>query len=287
MKIAHLILFIILGVVVTEGAFAFPVLSQKSPSRFRINYHSGFEHDGIAATSICSASLVRFKSSVDDDPAMLLTNGHCAKVPFGPFLKPGEVLYRTPFDLDADLLDKSGAAVFSLHSKLVLYATMTSTDVALLELTETYKQIQDAVGVKALVLANTAPTPGTPIQLSSGYWNRTYKCSVETIVPALKEDVYTFNESIRYSQPGCEIVGGTSGSPLISELTNEIIGINNTTNEDGESCTMNNPCEVDRAGHVTATKGRAYGQQTHWIYSCLDAQHKINLSLPGCLLPKP
>ena len=271
----------------TSHALAFPTLSTKSPNRFRISYASGFEHDGIASTAICSASLVRFKTSLDSDKAILLTNGHCAKESFGPMLKPGEVLFNRPFEMGADILNRNGDAIASLHSHRVLYATMTSTDLSLFEFDETYSQIESLSGAKALVLSDMQPSPGTPIQIASGYWNRTYSCSVDATIPTLKEDVYTFNDSIRYSQPGCEIVGGTSGSPLISSITGEVVGINNTTNEDGESCTMNNPCEVDRSGQVTAAKGRGYGQQTYQIYGCLNSARKMDLTLPTCSLAKP
>jgi hypothetical protein len=50
---------------------------------------------------------------------------------------------------------------------------------------------------------------------------------------------------------------------------------------------VNNPCEVDKDGNVTYQKGIGYAQQTYWIYSCRNAAGKIDLTTPGCLLPKP
>jgi hypothetical protein len=49
---------------------------------------------------------------------------------------------------------------------------------------------------------------------------------------------------------------------------------------------MNNPCEIDEKGNVTATRGFSYGQQTYWVYSCLNQYNELDLSVAGCLLPK-
>jgi hypothetical protein len=48
---------------------------------------------------------------------------------------------------------------------------------------------------------------------------------------------------------------------------------------------MNNPCEVDRSGHVEAHKGYGYGQETFWLYSCLNSSNQVDLGVAGCLLP--
>jgi hypothetical protein len=103
----------------------------------------------------------------------------------------------------------------------------------------------------------------------------------------LKEAGWTSHDSIRYTQPGCATIGGTSGSPIIDAETREVVGVNNTGNENGRKCTMDNPCEVDEAGNVSVVYKAAYGQETFWIYSCLDAAQHLDLSVAGCLLPKP
>jgi hypothetical protein len=81
-------------------------------------------------------------------------------------------------------------------------------------------------------------------------------------------------------------MGGTSGSPLIARGTKTVIGINNTSNESGETCTLNNPCEVDEAGNVEVRKGVRYGQQTFNVYPCLTPDFRFDLSRRGCSLPK-
>ena len=94
-------------------------------------------------------------------------------------------------------------------------------------------------------------------------------------------------DSIRYSPTGCEVYGGTSGSPVIAKGERVVVGVNNTGNESGKECKMNNPCEIDESGNVTVIKGRGYAQQTYWFYSCLSMDFDIDLAKPGCELPKP
>ena len=84
---------------------------------------------------------------------------------------------------------------------------------------------------------------------------------------------------------GRETIGGTSGSPIIHAETYEVIGINNTGNENGGKCTLNNPCEVDEQGNITVTKGASYGQQLFQIYTCLNDQGQFDLTVEGCKLP--
>lgn len=269
-------------------AWAFPLTSQQ-PWRgqdVRVYFDRGFDVDGIVGMPNCSASFVRFKGQSEDMPGLVMSNGHCMGGMFGGMIKPGQVLYRQARSFNMNLLDRAGKRIGSLRSEKIIYATMTDTDVALLELTQTYRQIKAATGVSPLELSNVMPAPGTPIQVSSGYWNRTYRCQIEAIVPGLREGNWTFRHSLRYSETGCEVVGGTSGSPILSAVTGEVIAINNTGNESGQRCTVNNPCEVAADGTVTVIPGRGYGQQTYWLYSCLTPQGEFDLAVPGCVLPK-
>jgi len=106
-------------------------------------------------------------------------------------------------------------------------------------------------------------------------------------IDKIREGDWEWGPSLRLSQE-CKIDHGSSGSPLIFEGTNYIVGIINSMYEGGEACTFNNPCEIDSTGKITTTKkNQPYGQFVDGIYSCLDSQRKIDLSLSGCTLPKP
>lgn len=74
---------------------------------------------------------------------------------------------------------------------------------------------------------------------------------------------------------------------MIDTATGKVVAVNNTGNEDGGSCTMNNPCEVSESGAVTVRQGINYAQQTYTIVPCVGPGNTIDLNRPGCTLPKP
>jgi hypothetical protein len=213
---------------------------------------------------------------------MVLTNGHCLELGFP---SPGEVIVSRASRRRFELLSPDGRTAGQVRAERILYATMTGTDMTLYRLRETFTQIESSMGVRPLTLANVRPEISIPVEVISGYWLTGFRCAVEALVHELREESYTMNQSIRYTRPGCEVYGGTSGAPILSPITREVVGVNNTGNESGGRCTMNNPCEIDEAGNVTYQKGYSYGQQTYWLYSCLNAVRELDLSQPGCLLP--
>jgi V8-like Glu-specific endopeptidase len=244
----------------------------------------GADYTGIAALSNCSGSLVRYAESLSTDPALILTNGHCYE---GGMPSPGQVIVNRSSTRSFTLLKPSSSNAGTVRANRVLYSTMTKTDITLYQLNETYGAIKTRLNVTPLTLAKSGPANGAGMAVVSGYWKRIYTCSVQATIPELREGGWVFKSSIKYRQPGCETIGGTSGSPIVSTSTGEVIGVNNTGNEDGERCTLNNPCEVDANGNITVDQGAAYGQQTWWLYTCLNSTRGIDLNKSGCLLAKP
>jgi V8-like Glu-specific endopeptidase len=238
----------------------------------------------IVALSNCSGSYVKFTTSLPTDKGMVLTNGHCFE---GGFIDAGQIKQDVASSRTFRLLTSDGrGTVATLRAQRVMFATMTDTDITLYRLTQTIEQIKTQYGVEPLVISDQRPAAGAPMKVVSGYWKRIYTCNIDDFVNALKEGEWTFTDSIRYSSPGCETIGGTSGSPIIHSDTREVIGINNTGNEDGERCTLNNPCEVGADGQITVREGASYGQETYQIYSCLNDSNQIDLTKEGCMLPK-
>jgi V8-like Glu-specific endopeptidase len=235
------------------------------------------------ALSNCSASLVRFPTSVSTDSAMMLTNGHCYE---GGLIAAGRVIQNAASSRSGTLLNSSGGSVARIRANRVLYATMTGTDVALYRLNTTFAALAQSYGAAPLTISAAHPSAGASIAIPSGYWKEIWNCSIDGFVNTLREDTWTWKDSVRYDA-GCDTVGGTSGSPIVSTATGELIGINNTGNEDGGRCTLNNPCEVSASGTVTVLRGRSYGQQTYWFTTCLTASRTIDLNISGCLLAKP
>jgi hypothetical protein len=245
----------------------------------------------VAATSLastialsnCSASLVRYPSSVSSDRAMMLTNGHCYE---GGFLNAGQVLQNRTSSRSGTLLNSSGRSLATVRADRILYATMTGTDVTLYRLTSTYATLSSRYGATALTISASHPTAGASIAIPSSYWKRIWNCKIDGFVGTLREGDWTWRDSIRYDV-NCDTIHGTSGSPIVDASSGQIVGINNTGNDDGQMCTLNNPCEVDANGTTHAYQGQSYGQETYWFTTCLTSSRTIDLSISGCLLTKP
>ncbi|MCX4410499.1 MULTISPECIES: serine protease [unclassified Streptomyces] len=238
---------------------------------------------GTVALSNCSGSVIRFPNSAASDPALVLSNGHCLETGFP---EPGEVIVDQASSRTFGLLNSAGTRVATLRASKVAYSTMTDTDVTIYQLTSTYATIQSSYGISALTVQDTHPTVGTAITVASGYWKRLYSCSIDGFAYRLKEGDWTWKDSIRYTS-ACNTIGGTSGSPVIDQATGKVVAVNNTGNEDGETCTLNNPCEVDASGNVTIHPGINYAEETYQIPACFTTGNKLNLSASGCTLPKP
>ena len=256
-----------------------------TPTNFKSFKFLNYNFEGIVKLSNCSGSLIKLEGQSANDKGLVLTNGHC--VPrgiFGGFLQPGEVFVNKRIVRSMKVF-KDKDTLFDIQATKIIYATMTDTDMAVYELSETFAEIEQRTGVRALTLASKRPIPGTNIEIISGYWERGYSCAIDTFIHELHEADWIFKDSVRYTY-GCDTIGGTSGSPIIASGTREVIAVNNTSNVDGKTCKMNNPCEVDEFGDVYVEKGLRYGQQTYNLYNCLTKDLELNLNLASCNLPK-
>ncbi|CAM5493862.1 hypothetical protein SALBM311S_11420 [Streptomyces alboniger] len=269
---------------VIAGAGAAPAAAAPAPAKDTVAPAvQAVTFAGTVSLSNCSGSVVRFPGSEDDDPAMVMSNGHCLETGFPA---AGEVIVDQASTRTFGLLNSAGSRLGTLRASKIAYATMTDTDVSLYQLTTTYAQIKSSYGITALTLNNTHPTAGTAITVASGYWKRTYACNVDGFAYRLKEGEWTWKDSVRYTS-ACQTIGGTSGSPVIDNATGKVVAVNNTGNEDGARCTDNNPCEVAENGTVTVRKGINYAQETYQIPACFGLDNKLDLSRSGCTLPKP
>ncbi|GGT64144.1 S1 family peptidase [Actinomadura citrea] len=238
---------------------------------------------GIVALSNCSGSLVRTPTAADSDPALVLTNGHCYE---GGMPSAGQVITNRASSRTFSLLNPSGSGTLgTLRANRVLYATMTDTDVTLYRLNQSYAAIRQAYGTPALQLSISHPTAGADVRVVSGYWRRIYSCNIDGFAYRVKEGEWTWKDSIRYT-PSCNVIGGTSGSPLVDASTGKVVGANNTINEDGGRCTLNNPCEVDQSGTVTVHPNIGYAQQTYILATCIAPGSVLDFNRPGCLVPR-
>ena len=272
---------------ITTTAFALPIGSYDALKvtglKARSLQSKNYDFEGIVKLSNCSGSLVKFTGMPDTAKAIVMTNGHCIQKP-GGYLTPGEVWVNKTLARDMKIFDKS-MNLFPIKTTKILYATMTNTDVAYYELDKTYAQIKNATKVSPYLLDTFRPSLAQPIEIISGYWDRGYSCEIDNFIFQMKEGQWTWTDSIRYTA-GCDTIGGTSGSPIIAKGEKRVIGINNTSNESGQRCTVNNPCEVSANGEILAEQGVRYGQQTFNVYTCLTPDFKFDLTLADCDLPK-
>jgi V8-like Glu-specific endopeptidase len=238
---------------------------------------------GTVALDDCSGSLVRMPNSAAGDPALVLTNGHCLETGMPG---PGEVITDQPSSRTFTLLNSSGGRLGTLRATKVVYSTMTDTDVTFYQLNTSYAAIKSRYGISPLTMSTTHPVAGAAIDVVSGFWKTIYSCNIDGFVYRLKEGDWTWKDSLRYT-PTCNTIGGTSGSPVVDTATGQLVAINNTGNENGESCTVDNPCEVDENGNVTVRQGINYAEETYFIPSCFAAGNRLDLTLPDCILPQP
>ncbi|MBE1589013.1 trypsin-like serine protease [Nonomuraea angiospora] len=238
--------------------------------------------EGAVQFGGCSGAVVRTAAARAQDPALLLTNGHCVQ---GARPAPGSALVDQPATQPVTITDREGYPKVEARTTRLVYATMTGTDVALYRLDRTYAELA-AADAKVFDLTRTPVAAGDRVDLLSGTWGRRWSCTVKAVVPRLREGGYEQENAVRYSS-ACEPGHGASGSPLIAPDGRTVVGLHNTSNDEGKSCTENNPCEVDPAGQVTVRKGAHYGQQVAAVPACLTPGSVLDLSRPDCTLPAP
>jgi V8-like Glu-specific endopeptidase len=261
------------------------VMAEPRPTKAKLKkYAKIYDFEGIVKLEGCSASLIKFYGQPLEDLAYVLTNAHCIKRKRG-LMPSKKVIYNKRSRIKMKAYNDKLREV-KLKTNTLVYATMAHTDAALYRVNQTYQQLEDK-GVRAFELDSRRPVIGTSMDIVSGFWNRGYRCHIDDLLYKIIEGRYTWFDSIKYSKTGCDIIDGTSGAPIIETGTRVVIGINNTANEKGKKCTMENPCEVDQNGNVLVLHKRSYGQQTYQFYSCLDEDYNIDLSIDTCLLPKP
>lgn len=230
----------------------------------------------------CSGAVVRWPGSLDTDRAVVLTNGHCVRQ---PFLGARETLVGQRRWTRVEVLDGDGRVVREARAVRLLYATMHTTDVALLRLRETYADLA-ADGVTPFALADTGPARGEQVRIPSGYWIEQRSCATRGTAHRVHEQAWDWHESIRLpADDGCRIRGGYSGSPIVSRATGLVVGVVNTGYVGGRPC-VDSACEEDERGRTRMVRAMNYGQQTAALLGCLVGGRTFDVGAPGCRLPE-
>lgn len=206
-----------------------------------------YPQNAVAMTNGCSAFLV------NSSPPTIVTNGHCVgRIPFG--FEWRDKKKEKVFDFYSPSLKNR----VSLFSDKILYATMTNTDIAVLNVNHTWQELA-SYGLNGLRIYPASLKENKEILRLERYPTfSNYSCLVEKIIPKVTESSWTWLNAFRH---GCENWGGASGSPIIDKNSGLLVGIHNTANEAGQICTENNPCEVGTDGQIEVHQGKGYGQQ--------------------------
>ncbi len=267
-------------VVLFVGALLVPLLPVAPASA--APYLDG-RFEGTARLPGCSGSVVRWPTALETDRAVVLTNGHCVRF---PFLGAREVLVDRDQWRRIELLDGSGEVAMEVRGVRLQYASMYRTDLAVLELRETYADLAEG-GVTPLTLDATGPSRGDEVRIPSGYWTEQRTCATPGTAYRLHEQAWDWWRSIRLpALDGCAIRGGYSGSPIVSQETGLVVGIANTGYVGGQRC-VDSACEENQRGKVVMRKNMNYGQQTWWLLTCIGPDRVLDLDTPGCRLAEP
>jgi hypothetical protein len=264
-----------------------------------LSVEKGKQYSGIGlleqrASGICTAFFLDTQGA-NQSPAYAVTNGHCYDG--STFPKPQEVLINQPSNLVFKLnYFKDGLnRVRSVRVRRVVYATMKGTDITVLELDTSFKQLVKE-GFTPLKIEPVPAPVGEPVEIvgiplngvepSRSFLHRAV-CEIGQSAN-VREDVYQWEKSIRNR---CSLVGGMSGSPVVSLQSNRVVAIANTGVDDNAlsqpECSLNRPCEITREGKITTLPKENYAQRVNDIPSCFDRRGIFNLDLSSCRLEKP
>jgi Trypsin-like peptidase domain len=260
---------------------------------------TGQKYNGVGSIDVDYGVCTGFFISTGNNPqapAYVLTNGHCQGL-LSELPNQNEVRLNRPSKtvFIVNYFHDFRAKRMTIPVKQMVYGTMKDNDIAILELTKTYQEMLQA-GISPLTLSDRPVSKGEPTLVvgipSQGVKEKlsflhAATCQTGELVN-LKEDIYNWKKSIRHN---CSIVGGMSGSPMISLKTNRVIGIINTGVNDSAAkqpqCSLNRPCEISPNGTVQTFDRENYGQLVDRIPSCFDRNGRFEILQPTCQLERP
>lgn len=247
----------------------------------------------LQAAMSCTASLWKPAGVDARSAALVITNGHCV-MPYSDRATTYEVwLNRATspgwnFTLNYFVDTPQAQKTFTVKS--VVYASMKTVDLALVELNVSWAELEQD-GFQALPQARSSALPGTDIRTigipEAGFsaeeqFLRESHCVEETRV-SIVEWYWAWLDTHRNSC--ADIREGSSGSPVLN-AQGEVFALINTTSAGGisDSCYLSNPCEMQRPGaFMVANKN--YAINIVGLSSCfVDRALRFG---PDCPLPPP
>lgn len=259
-----------------------------------IQQHAEFGAMGLLSAGFfgggCSATIVDAGGN-DQTPVYIVTNGHCL---MNGMPRPGQFIVDQPpasgMNFTARYFRDAGRSKVTFQVQRVEYATMTGTDMAVMRLAATRRDLAQK-NLQGFRLARHAPpfgedvaNVGIPQSGVSPTFLRRSLCKILEQVD-LREGGWSFSQAYRNQ---CSVVGGSSGSSLISTTTREIVALINTGVDDSvrTPCEENHPCETTGGSGGVSHPEFNYAQRVHELSSCFDAQGVLRIRDPQCQLQR-
>jgi hypothetical protein len=227
------------------------------------------DYQGQASLSNCTGFIFKTQKTQESEKTLLATNGHCLQSLFGMILKPGQVKRNEKATRSVTLYANDGKA-FQTKTATLKFATMTGTDLAIYELSESYEDLA-LNNIYPLILATESPAEGLEVTTISIRKKSKFNCRIDKITNT-REGGYSFSQAFRMSEE-CRQINGTSGSPVMDSRTGEVVAIANTFNKNGKRCTDNNPCE-DEGDEIRVMHRARYAQRI--IPYVLEIENETN-----------
>jgi len=240
----------------------------------------------------CSGALVVPSASppASDPPAYVLTAGHCVR---NPLYAANEIEAGVDAgDTQSTVLfrhfgDSPDAAV-PAPVRAVAYGTMKGQDIGVVELEPTRGQLR-AQGVVPFVLSGRPSELGEPVAVVGlpGLGNVSLAaCQVTHRAPLILEGPYHWFD---YEANDCQgLIGGSSGSPVFSLATGEVLAVVNTVADALGGflpCMEDHPCEVG-GGAIAYLEGSGYAGGVATLAGCFDDAGRFDPALAACPLDR-
>ncbi|BDU22658.1 hypothetical protein DYGSA30_41150 [Dyella sp. GSA-30] len=166
----------------------------------------------------------------------------------------------------------------------VLYASMKNRDLAVLELDATYADLS-RLNVAPMRLQTRPSYDGMPIELvqipvvgvpQDEKFMRYASCSARRPTDIYENySPWFWKDAVANDCAG--VSGGTSGSPVMAEGVDRVVGVLNTTVDRGYTgCGPGRPCEVAGSGHV-AREGASYYIPVDTVALALTPQGELDI----------
>jgi len=256
----------------------------------------GPRFSGIAWTMVrgmsCSGAFVvpSARPPAGDAPAYVLTAGHCVRNPLyaGNEIEAGlDVRDTQSMVLFRHFGDSPDAATMAMV-RAVAFGTMKGQDIGIVELEPTRAQLRGQ-GVVPFVLSGRPGEFGEPIAVVGhpGLGNASLAaCQITHGASMILEGPYHWYD---YQANDCQgIIGGSSGSPVFSLATGEVLAVVNTVADPLAAflpCMEDHPCEVG-GGAIDYVEGSVYAGGVATLARCFDDGGRFDPSLAACPLDR-